>query len=127
LSTTVSMMTSRASGKRSATVSTDASLRLEPLGAGIGRLVEGFVELCTLRVDDPRRRIVPGGGRGSGHHDDGEGDGWSPEPLLPQLRENPQKNVKNYRSQREYPIRIKRLSNHPRAEQGGLQGADLGL
>ena len=42
----------------------DAGFRPEPLGAGIGRLVEGFVELRTLRIDDPGTGIVRGGGGG---------------------------------------------------------------
>jgi hypothetical protein len=40
----------------------DAGFRLEPLGADVSGLVEGFVELGTLRIDDPRCRVVPGGG-----------------------------------------------------------------
>src|SRR6516162_8636035 len=36
----------------------DAGFRLEPLGAGVSRLVEGFVELGTLRIDNPRRGVV---------------------------------------------------------------------
>jgi hypothetical protein len=36
----------------------DAGFRLEPFGAGVSRLVEGFVELGTLRIDNPRRGVV---------------------------------------------------------------------
>jgi hypothetical protein len=69
----------------------DAGFRLEPLGAGESRLIEGFVELGTLRIDDPRCRIVPGNRRGGKRQQQ-----CQPQevPRLPQLRENPRKNAK---------------------------------
>jgi hypothetical protein len=39
----------------------DAGFRFEPLGAGVGGLVKGSVELRILGIDDPRCGLIRGG------------------------------------------------------------------
>jgi hypothetical protein len=68
----------------------DAGFRLEPLGAVVGRLVEGFVELRTLRIDDRRGGLVRGGRRRDGRQNRCEPERRSPGLRhLPELREEP--------------------------------------